>query len=72
MTPVERDLRRALAHSERSLKHFVSEYSARATYNFIDALFDYERSNQLLFGDDEYPKPGGWRLPQELLKTKHE
>ncbi len=70
MTPVERDLKRALAHSERSLNHFIHEYSLRATMNFIEALVDYERSNQLLFGDDEYPKPGGWRLPQELMKQK--
>lgn len=72
MVPVDRDLRRALAHADRSLKHFISEYSARATMNFIDSLFDYEHSNQLLFGDDESPKPGGWRLPQELLKAKNE
>ncbi len=72
MMPVDRDLRRALAHSARSLNHFLSEYSVRSTMNFIDALFDYERSNQLLFGDDEQPKPGGWRLPQELKKMKQE
>ncbi len=72
MTPVDRDLRRALAHAARSLNHFVKEYSERSTRNFIDALFDYERSNQLLFGDDDSPKPGGWRLPGELLKQKEE
>jgi len=70
MSPVDRDLKRALAHSARSLNHFVYEYSTRATQSFIDALFDYERSNQLLFGNDEQPKPGGWRLPSELLKDK--
>jgi hypothetical protein len=70
MVPVERDLRRALAHSSRSLNHFVREYATRATRNFIDALFDYERSNTLLFGSDDQPKPGGWRLPKELLKQK--
>ena len=70
MTPVDRDLKRALAHASRSLNHFVYEYSARATTNFIDALFDYERSNQLLFGNDDQPKPGGWRLPSELKRAK--
>lgn len=70
MVPVDRDLRRALAHSSRSLNHFIREYSTRATENFIDALFDYERSNALLFGDDESPKPGGWRLPAELIKQR--
>ena len=70
MMPVERDIRRAFAHSSRSLNHFVNEYAQRATLNFIDALLDYERSNQLLFGNDEHPKPGGWRLPHELKKIK--
>lgn len=69
MSPVDRDIKRALSHASRSLNHFVREYDARATLNFIDALFDYERSNSLLFGADEQPKPGGWRLPKELLKT---
>ena len=41
-----------------------------ATMNFIDALYDYERSNTLLFGNDEHPKPGGWRLPQELSRAR--
>jgi len=70
MIPVERDLRRALAHSARSLNYFVKEYNTRSTLSFIDSLFDYERSNTLLFGADEQPKPGGWRLPKELLKEK--
>ena len=71
MEPVERDIRRAMAHANRSLSHFVGEYSLRSTLTFIDALFDYEKSNQLLFGDDdEQPKFGGWRLPQELLRSK--
>jgi len=67
---VERDIRRALAHSSRSLNHFISEYALRATLNFIDALYDYERSNKLLFGEDEHPKLGGWRLPQDLERAK--
>ena len=70
MSPVERDIRRAVAHSSRSLNHFVLEYSSRATRNFIEALFDYERSNKLLFGADDQPKPGGWRLPSELARAR--
>ena len=70
MGPVERDIRRAVAHSSRSLNHFVVEYASRATRNFIEALFDYERSNKLLFGADDQPKPGGWRLPSELARAK--
>jgi len=70
MVPVERDIRRALAHAERSLKHFIEEYTARSTLNFIDALSDYERSNKLLFGDDEHPKTGGWRLISELIRER--
>lgn len=70
MEPVDRDLRRALAHSSRSLNHFVQEYTQRATRDFISALDDYERSNSLLFGAEEQPKPGGWRLPHELRKMK--
>lgn len=70
MVPVDRDLNRAIGHASRSINHFVAEYAARATTNFIDALFDYERSNALLFGGEDQPKPGGWRLPRELLKMK--
>lgn len=70
MSPVDRDIRRALAHAERSINHFIQEYATRSTLNFIEALIDYEKSNVLLFGDDDYPKTGGWRLPQELIKQK--
>jgi hypothetical protein len=70
MMPVDRDLRRALSHSLRSIKFFISEYSVRSSRSFIEALEDYARSNELLFGVDEQPKPGGWRLPQELKKLK--
>lgn len=70
MSPVDRDLRRAIAHSMRSLHYFIHEYSSRSTLSFVDALFDYERSNKLLFGDDEQPKLGGWRLPAELARAK--
>jgi len=70
MVPVDRDLRRALAHSYRSLKFFISEYAHRATVDFIGALEDYGRSNELLFGAEEQPRSGGWRLPHELRKLK--
>lgn len=70
MMPVDRDIRRAIAHSQRSIRFFVQEYSVRATRSFIESLIDYERSNSLLFGADEQPKPGGWRLPKELQKIK--
>jgi hypothetical protein len=72
MMPVDRDLRRSLAHSFRSLKFFISEYAHRATSDFITALEDYGRSNELLFTDDEQPRSGGWRLPHELRKLKAE
>ena len=72
MFPVDRDIRRAVAHSYRSIKFFVTEYSLRATIDFVEALVDYERSNQLLFSDDETPKPGGWRLPREIRRVKEE
>lgn len=70
MGPVDRDIKRALAHSSRSLNHFIREYSARATLSFIDSLVDYEKSNTLLFGGEEQPRTGGWRLPRELLKLE--
>jgi hypothetical protein len=68
MMPVDRDIRRALAHSERPINQFIAQYSERSTISFVDALFDYERSNKLLFGEDEQPKHGGWRLPSELKR----
>ena len=70
MMPVDRDLRRSLAHSYRSLKFFIAEYAQRATTDFISALEDYGLSNELLFTDDEQPRSGGWRLPHELRKLK--
>lgn len=69
MERVDRDIRRALGHAkQRSLSFFVSEYSNRGTLNFVDALWDYEKSVKLLFGEDENPKTGGWRLPSEIKK----
>lgn len=60
--PVDRDLRRALEHSEKSVDYFLQPYIERATLSFKDALVDYRKSNRLLFGDDEeIPRSGGWR-----------
>ena len=70
MSPVDRDLRRAIAHADRSLTFFIREYNTRSSRSFVEALEDYGRSNALLFGDDEQPKPGGWRMPQELKRVK--
>jgi len=70
MVPVDRDLRRALAHSYRSLKFFVTEYARRATIDFIGSLEDYGRSNDLLFVKDDQPRSGGWRMPNELRKLR--
>lgn len=72
MGPVDRDLKRALRHTQRSMQFFVKEYSSRSTNSFIEALYDYGRSNALLFGEGEMPKSGGWRLPQELQKDQAE
>ncbi len=64
--PVDRDLRRALEHAQRSVDHFIGQYCERATLSFREALQDYLKSNQLLFGEDasgpEVPRSGGWRL----------
>jgi hypothetical protein len=72
MSVVDRDIKRALSHANRSIEHFVEEYAKRASNNFIDALIDYDYSNQLLFCDGETPKMDGWRLPSELLKVRDE
>jgi hypothetical protein len=72
MMPVDRDLRRALAHSYRSLKFFIKEYARRATLDFVAALEDYGYSNEILFSDEDHPRSGGWRLPRELKRIKAE
>lgn len=64
LIPVERDIVRALAHAKRSINYFIKEYYSRATDNFEEALMDYQRSNTLLFGDDDKPKLVGWRLKE--------
>lgn len=62
LQPVDRDLRRALEHAERSVDYFVQQYCNRSTLSFHDALLDYARSNDLLFGEEgEIPRSGGWR-----------
>ena len=57
--------------SHFSLWPLIEEYNKRSCTTFVDALFDYERSNKLLFGDEnDQPKLGGWRLPRELIRSK--
>lgn len=65
LEPVDRDLSRALKHAYCSVEHFLGQYLGRSTSSFMEALEDYKRSNELLFGDDEedLPKTVGWRLP---------
>lgn len=65
MQPVDRDLKRALGHAQRSVDHFVGQYIDRSTLSFQQALVDYERSNKLLFGEDPngVPRSGGWKVP---------
>lgn len=71
LQPVDRDLKRAIKHAERSARFFPDQYSDRATLSFRQALQDYERSNALLFGDDsdEVPRTGGWRLPSQQKQS---
>ncbi len=62
--PVDRDIRRALEHANTSVDYFINQYIGRRALSFQEALEDYERSNRLLFGDDESdtPRSGGWRI----------
>lgn len=60
---VDRDLKRSLDHAYSSIGHFVDQYVGRSSLSFKDALRDYERSNVLLFGEEDLPRSGGWRLP---------
>ena len=70
--PVDRDLRRAIGHAERSVDYFIGQYLDRSVLSFGQALTDYERSNQLLFGENgqEVPRNGGWRLPSESVPKR--
>ena len=61
LTPVDRDLKRALSHAYCSVEHFIGQYLTRSTSSFHEALAEYMKSNQLLFGEEEMPKPVGWR-----------
>ncbi len=71
LNPLKSKDKNEIQDSHFSLWPLIEEYNKRACNNFIDALFDYERSNKLLFGEDgDQPKLGGWRLPRELLKGK--
>jgi len=64
LTPVKRDIKRALDHAKYSVDYFVEQYLGRSNCSFVEALEDYEKSNRLLFGDDpdSLPRNGGWRL----------
>ena len=48
------------------------EYAERSTTSFIDALYDYERSNDLLFDGNEEIKTGGWHLPADLERAREQ
>lgn len=71
LNPLKSKEKNDIHESHFSLWPLIEEYNKRACSNFIEALFDYERSNKLLFGEEgDQPKLGGWRLPRELLKGK--
>ncbi len=70
LSAVDRDIKRALLHADKSLWHFAEQYCERATTSFVDALKDYDRSNKLLFGDEDAPHSGGWQYPEEIEKAK--
>ena len=65
---VDRDLKRALQHANGSAVFFIAQYLSRQTLTFKEALEDYERSNELLFGSEESPttKRTGWRQSAQL------
>lgn len=65
---VDRDLKRALQHAKGSASFFIPQYLSRQTITFKEALEDYERSNELLFGSEESPvtKRNGWRQSAQL------
>lgn len=68
LVTVDRDLKRALQHANGSASFFIPQYLSRQTLSFREALEDYERSNELLFGCEESPvtKRSGWRLSNQL------
>ena len=65
---VDKDLDRALMHAEGSANYVLSQYLSRECLNFKQALLDYERSNELLFGSSQCPnnKRKGWKLSTEI------
>ena len=62
--PAEKDITKALDHAKRSIEYFLDHYLGRATTSFQEALEDYQRSNELLFGEnrEEVPRSGGWQV----------
>lgn len=66
---VERDIQRALSHAERLPFSLYQEYSARSTLSFVEALSDYERSNTLLFTEEEGPRLVGWQPPGVIRRV---
>lgn len=65
LRPIKRDIDRALEHANKSADYFLNQYLDRVTLSFREALEDYRRSNELLFGsDDKVPRKGGWRVPK--------
>ena len=72
LRPVQRDLNRALEHADKSADYFLDQYVDRVTLSFKEALEDYRRSNELLFGgEDKVPRKGGWRVPK-CESSQHE
>lgn len=69
---VDRDLKRSLAHGNRTLQYFIAEYVKRSTLNFADALADYHKSNQLLFGEDEKPTSSAWATVENIKYRKEQ
>jgi len=62
--PIEKDINKALEHAGRSIDYFLDQYLERSSTSFQEALEDYQRSNELLFGEneEEVPRSGGWQV----------
>lgn len=52
----DRDLDNAYSFAVRSSELFCVSYFQRATTSFKDALYDFFRSNAMLFGEDSHKK----------------
>ncbi len=65
---VDKDLDRALMYAKASANYFLSQYLSRECLSFREALLDYERSNELLFGTPDCPenKRKGWKFSTEI------